>query len=594
MLLRVLAGLGVLVVLVGIVVGLMAAGIIPIPDSVLVRFSGAQPPEHSARYYPPDTMVYVWMTFVPGEEQFSDSKALFERLAEYEPFEDWVDDLRDSFEDETDISFDHDVRPWIGPDISAGLLNVYPDQADFEGAITISVRDGGAALRFMDDWLHYMKRDIDSDFDEDAAGDFEIWLAKNDEQAYALSGDLLVFATSEWALDKMLDHISADEAASLAGTEEFAAARSQLPKRRFMSVFVNTEPLFDEVEGILDDLAGSPITGIGDLEDYIPPWMAMSAGWVEAGITAEMVLLEPGPPSAFSQWASNPAEMLPRDTLSYLAFAFDPDLDNLRETLKEHRLEDYVTDEEEIDEINDQILQLTQEFDLQDPPKLRGSSGLDEVLDLALWAGDQLIGIDFERDFLDYLGGETVLAVSDFHLDSVAEQPDRYPVDVSIALSYREGDERDLASTMDKFVDLIRDELDLDYDYVAVGADRDAAIFSIPETRYEPGYVMFDGQLAFGTTEQSLAGLVAARSGGQPDLQSVSEYRRAMAHLPSQWEFQWYIDLHKIIQQINRDDIGLERSELRLLTETVGSVAINSHVGDGYARASVVLTLFPE
>ncbi len=45
-------------------------------------------------------------------------------------------------------------------------------------------------------------------FEEDSSGDFDIWSYEEEMQVYALSEDRLVLATTEDALDEVLDLIS--------------------------------------------------------------------------------------------------------------------------------------------------------------------------------------------------------------------------------------------------------------------------------------------------------------------------------------------------------------------------------------------------
>ena len=93
-----------------VVVVLMFGGVIPVPDFVVARLTGAKPPEYSARYYPRDALAYYWLTLTPGNGQLSDSREIFQLLNEYPVFEDWLDEIQDDFEEETGIDFDADVR----------------------------------------------------------------------------------------------------------------------------------------------------------------------------------------------------------------------------------------------------------------------------------------------------------------------------------------------------------------------------------------------------------------------------------------------------------------------------------------------------
>ena len=132
---------------------LLLTGVLRAPDFIVARFSGAAGPEHSARYYPPGTLAYQWLTLAPGGGQLAHSRELLERLNQYSAFEDWLEDNYASLEDATGINLEADVMPWIGPDFSAGLLELDMEAGQFEAAAIAGVRQREAAADFLDDWL---------------------------------------------------------------------------------------------------------------------------------------------------------------------------------------------------------------------------------------------------------------------------------------------------------------------------------------------------------------------------------------------------------------------------------------------------------
>ena len=555
----------------------------------MARLTGAKPPEYSARYYPRDTLAYYWLTLTPGDGQLSDSREIFQLLNEYSVFEDWLDEIQDYFEEETGADFDADVQPWIGVDFSAALIGFDVDREEIDATATIAVRDGEAAAEFMDNWLDYMEDETGSVFDRDSSGEFEIWIAESSPQVYALSDELLVFATSEDILDDVLERVESETELSLADTNNFITARSALPERRFTSLYLNVESLVDELDGEWPDLDEWYISGLGGI-DELPEWAAVSAGWVEKGLVLESVSPESVPVPYGSSGTEDPAGNLPDDTLAYIAVAFNPQLDAWRDELREYPLDGIPEISESIDDLNREISSLADELDLPDPPKLRRNSDMDEVLDLGLWWADELSGIDFESDFFDHLDGEMILAVSDFDFDRLSENPENYPIDATGMLSYRSGSMGDLSETMHDIADYIEEELELDSDNVDVGADADATIFELPETSYEPGYVLLDSYLALGTTEDALEDLASPNN----RLASDREHQRAMRHMADGWELLAYVNLQLITGQIDADDVGLKRPEIRLLREVFGVATLGIYRDGDYSRARSVLTLLPE
>ena len=574
-----------------VVIVLMFVGVIPAPDFVVARLTGAKPPEYSARYYPRDTLAYYWLTLTPGDGQLSDSREIFQFLNEYTVFEDWLDEIQDDFEEETSIDFDAEVRPWIGVDFSAALIDFDVDNEEIEAAATVAVRDREAAAEFLDDWLDYLEDESGSDFDEDSSGEFEIWIDENNPQAYALSDNLLVVATSEDVLDDVINRVEGDGRNSLADVNNFAAARNALPERRFTSLYLNAQSIWDELYEELSNFDGWAVAGFGDIEENLPEWMAASAGWVEQGLVVESITPAEAPGVYGSPKKGDPAGLLPANTLAYIAVAFDPDIDAWRAELRNQEMTDVIPEfSSSVDDFNDELAFLADEMGLPEPPKLRRTSELDDALDLGLWWISELVGIDFESDFFDYLDGELVLSVSDLDLERLAEDPNRYPVDATAMLSYHSENANSLAETMENIADFIEDELDLDSDTVSVRTGSYATIFELPESRYEPGYMMLGNYLAFGTTEDALKDLASSDN----RLAMDQEYRRGMSHISGEWEFLAYLDLRSITGQIDFADIDLSRAQRKLLQEVFGVAAFSLYQDGDYSRSKFVLTLFPD
>ena len=341
-----------------LVIALIATGaamyfrFIPIPGPILAMLVGAKSPEYSARYYPPNTLAYGWLTLAPGQGQMQDLEIIWERFNEFLAFRDLVDLAQDEFEDETGIDFETDVMPWVGPELSIGLLDFRGDFEEPVIAAMVGVRDRDAAADFLSDWLDYMEDAENADFDDDSYRGFDIVVDENGHQAYALTDEWLIFATSESALEVMLERIVGDEGNSLSSSERFAEARSSLPNRRFASAYVDSRRTLDMWEHFADDALG--FAGPGIFRDQAPDWIAASAAWVELGIVTEIAVpmgidhpLEIGD-------LSDPARLLPDTTLGFMATTFDPDIDRWRDAIRSYDVEELLSPDD-IDDLNDTI-----------------------------------------------------------------------------------------------------------------------------------------------------------------------------------------------------------------------------------------------
>ena len=157
-----------------------------------------------------------------------------------------------------------------------------------------------------------------------------------------------------------------------------------------------------------------------------PEWVMASASWVERGIVFDLVS-----PAGSSLWPApsevvNAADLLPEDSLGFLSLSFDPNLDNLRKALSKCKLAKLIPEwQETFTEVNDELPSLSMAtslltaFSTDGGQKLGDDSTLEDALVLGLSLVDRLIGVHLEDDFLDYLGGDFIVAVLDADLEAL-------------------------------------------------------------------------------------------------------------------------------------------------------------------------------
>ncbi len=600
MLIKIVGAIAAVVIVAVIVVGLaMWRGLIPIPGPLLALLVGAKEPEYSARYYPSETFAYGWATLTPGGGQFEEMRDIWERLNGYPAFGDLTDELKEGFADETGIDFETEVMPWVGPEISAALIDIDAEQETPTAVAAIGVRDQDAAATFLTKWQEYMADESGASFEAGSHRGVDTWVDEDAFQAYALTDNLLVYATDEITLKNTLDRIE-DGGDSLANEANFIAARAALPERRFSSFYLNYQQGIELLDEFLSGESGALMPGMfgpAAFAEQAPDWVAGSAGWVERGVTMEMVSPTVSTFGLEIIDLQDPANLLPADTLGFMAGAFDPNVDHWRTALGEYDLASLLPYPEVIDEINDSV----DEISSSDAPELNTDATLADALNLGFWLVKDLTDIDLEGDFFDHLSGQAILAVRDFDFDAVTDDPAANAIDVVAMLSYREDGKARLEDTMDKVANLVRN-VGLETNSVDVGADDDATVFELGllgmmmggQFGYRPGYVLHDQYLTLGTTESALSAIVAQQNGEGDGLTSDAEYRRATAHLAADGQFLGYVDVRRIIAQLDGDDLALEPEEYRILREGIGVAAFSSATGEDYSRGAAVLTLFPE
>ena len=611
---KILAAIAAVTVVVVVAAGLgMYFRLIPIPGPILAFLAGAKPPEYSARYYPPDTLAYGWVTLAPSGGQFENMRNLWERFNEFRDFRRLVDDWQDNFEDETGIDFQTDVEPWIGPDASIAFIDFNFRREEPIVAATIGVRDEDAARDFLDKWLEYMEDSEGADFDRDSYKGFDIWADESEYQVYGLSKDVLLFSTTEDGLEEVIDGVAGDVDRSLADNENFQAAREALPSRRFASVYVDYQEGVELVEDFYPDEFGT--TGLAEFGEQEPEWIAGSAGWSERAISIETVMpLGIDYPLQVAN-LDDPARLLPSDTLGFMATTFDPDVDRWREAIRSYDVAGMLSPSE-IDDLNYAIEELSYDVDILNLPTLDSDAGLDELLDWGLDFIQGLTDIDPEDDLFDHLAGEAIIAVSDMDFARIENDPLSNPVNAVAMLSYHDDKKADLTDTMDDVTDIIEENLFafVEIDSVRMGVGARATVFDIrrelADTDYAPGYILYDGYLTIGTTEDALETTVELQDGDGRSLASSSEYARIVGHLPAQRQSLAYVNLQRIIDQIEPEDFDMTGDEFEILETSLGAVAVSTYSphclgpADDYAclipggtdvtRITAVLTLFPE
>lgn len=502
--------------------------------------------------------------------------------------------------------------PWIGPELSIGLLDADLEYGEWVLAGMIGVRDREAAERFLDDWLDYVEDEWHTKFGSDTYRSFDILVSDDGDHAYALTDDWLVFATNERALEDILLRVAGEEDFSLGSGDSFQEARSYLPDRRFASVYLSVEEAADLLGDVTTEIFGSE--GMVRAEGDDVDWITASVGSVESSIVMEVAAPVGIDDPLEVPDLGDPSDLLPNDTLGFAAVTFDPDVGHWRRAMQNYEIGDVLA-LKDIQGLNEAIEVLAGETGALSVGGLDADDGLDVVLDLGLDAVGVMVGIDLENDLLDHLGGELIVAVGDVDVAGYRPSLGGDAVDAVVMVSYLEGRKEELGDTVENVVDRMGAYVGVDTDTLDIGADNRAAILDLASVDdelmgYQPGYVLHDGYLTLGSTDNALEGVVGLQNGGGKALSANEEYLRAVGWLPEKRQFLGYLDLHRIIRQMSSEDIGLSRDEYRVLEESIGVVAMSSYgphctnhseafecelpVGADVWRYTAVLTLFPE
>ena len=572
-------------------------GAIPVPMALLGMSGRTTRPEFSARYYPPETVAYAWVTLAPRGRQMRYMRETWDRLNEYPGFVSAVDEWKSGFTAETGASFDLDLASWTGPTMSAGLLDIDADTGRPTGAAVIGVRDEDAAAGFLGMWIRHVSAGDGAEYETGTYRETQTWISGNGDRAYALTGNWLVYATDESTLHAIVDRIDGSGEGSLARMNWFETARDALPDHRFASAYLD----YERGAGMLAAWGNAigPITpqllGSATGQKETTEWIAGAATWVDRGLVTEWVTPSARAGALDVADLGEPAALLPEDTLGFVAASFDPNVDHWRTALATRQLADALPEHDPSQGIGGILLAGV-------GAELGPDSSLADVLDQGLDLAHQITGIDLETAFFRHLAGTATLAVRDFDITAVREDPAGHPVDAVAMLSYKEDSRDELSETMNRVAELARNQAGIAAEATDVGAKGTATVFDLEPLGmltgggigYRPGYVLHNRYLTMGTTEQSLATVVGLQNGQGESLSADGEYRRAMQYLPTARKTVAYVDARRIVRQLDAEDLGLEEEEYEALRDATGAVAMALDNDGNYRRTVAVVTLFPE
>ena len=493
-------------------------------------------PEASARYYPAGTVAYGWLSLAPGGSQQDYMREFQFRLSEHTGYADLKRDIKENM-DKIDID---SLGDWIGPNLSFGFLGDGERRYDpMEYALTIDVRDREAALRFVLDNID-ADEERGSDFQRETLGDFVMWDdLEGDAGAYALSDDLLVYASTGNALYRVTRLVEAEEAGeSLWDSEKFQSACKRHLPERFASFYLDNTLLLETMKRGLSRYERAAMDELWN--DGTAQWSGASAHWREEGI--ETLLIAPSEEEGLARHLEPRmldegfAERLPSDTVFALGLGFDPSPDNLRAGLSEIELAPIfgIASNGVVSELLNGSNPL--EDHSLDEGELSGIGNAAQLFDLALPGAGLLTGLDVERDFIVHLEGNLVIGLGDYN-----ESPN-----LGVALSFGKDAE-------DAMQDTLAEALNAAQLY-GLGPPRverfsgAQAWLVDASSELRVGAALNDGWLTAAAGEDWLREMMAASAGERENLKSNIRYSAASEALPAPRHFEMFLDLQKLLK----------------------------------------------
>ena len=499
------------------------------------------PPEDTAKFLPEETAFYASLNLRPGVDQLTQAVDVLDRFKENPEFELKLNEFYDEIEFEFGIDVEADVFPWIGPEVSMAIPNVegfddVPDVVAFIGATDRAAAE--AAVRKL---VAHAESEGSPFTETQTRGHLSFTGEEGDDlpQYIGLTDDYIVFTTSDELLADTLDRMEPDyNGPTLLDKPGFQDARSAAQSPRFGILYVDTSAIPDGAEDT--DLGDFGVLGL--VGDQAPEFAVASLAFFDGGVrvatsfeTTDDSLVAPSPNSLGS------ASLAPSDALALVSFV------GLREAWDAYA-----------DEAGD----------------------IDELLDTV----GQELGIDIEDDILSWVSGElaatvllpegATLGLEEIHANLYVEFDDR-----EAALSGLGKVRTLLESTGVEF----RDTSIGGYDAVLSSADEAGDSLGL-----SPGYVVLDGYVVIGTSEESLRLAIAAASGEVAALEDDAAFTRPVEAAGGTADYLVYANIQRIVEALMAEG---EDEDYATLLEPLQAILLSATAGEDVSTYGAVLTI---
>ena len=513
---------GIALPLVLAVIALLALATAAGVSAFLVLRERAEPSEQTARFLPADTQLYFSFNLRPPNDQLRKLRDILERFREHPNFQRRIDDWLDDAEEETGIDLKEAVFPWLGPEVAVAVLDVVDSaEAQAVGGTPLVIgffgtRDPESSQDFLEDWLDYQHGQGAPGFEEDEYRGFPTFTQRDGLQRYAVTEDYLLFATDSDLLEETIDRIEdGDPTGSLYESGRFQEARDAAPEPRFSMLYVDSESIWRDIRR----LAGGQLSqDLSDrIDDFVPEWATLTGSLVNKGIKLAASTPRSGEDKA-RELSLIDAQNVPADTLVLVAFAVDPDLGRLREELRKQRVDDLQPG-----------LYETLSFNLG--LAIEPDATLSDLLDAALDNFRETVGIDLERDLLDWMTGEFSLSLLPTDFEALGSGPDDEAIRAAALIQFDPAKRDTVTNALNNILRMLEEKVGLvgrSVSYAgAPGASFDLTDF-IGGSPYAPGYLILEDHLLVATTLDTLE-LVASLQDRQADsLAQESGYVRLL------------------------------------------------------------------
>ncbi len=436
--------------------------------------------------------------------------------------EGFLDDILDELEDELDVTWEDDIRPWLGSEVGIGIADLESAMESGEPTIIAmaATRKQRASDEFIEKVVDYLDDDDYYDVQDEEYQGVAYWVAEPDSDwdmplVLGTVGKFVVLTSDEDAMEDVIRAESRD-IDTLDREERFKQLTAALPSGAVLYSYID---LGEIVDPIMDEMGAEAEYELGiampdEIYDYLE---ALEAVGFSVSLDRQGVQLD-------------------------MAMTFDPDevpaemLEGMSSRGSANRI---------LRRIPDNVLGFFSGQDLASgwESLYDGLMELEDAEEMLDDFGDE-VGIDIDRELFDWLSGEFAIAVTR------ARGPEDIPVG---GLAIMEVDDQDKAEdTLDSFVDVLRDIGDIELDDQDFDDVEMQVIIDPGSEEIVVGYGFMDKHLIMGIFEDSLEDAVAAE---QSPISSDPAFQAVQRHLPSGSNGYFYISLENVLDVVT-DALG--------------------------------------
>ncbi len=506
------------------------------------------PQQATARIMPADTGLYsVIDPSAANSEGFQHLSEIYSDVLD----DAGVNDQIDNAEDEFGISFEKDVQPWLGSEMSLAIPNL-EDASGGEPIVVLAAvtRDRKASDAFLEK-LKESLEDKDYDVEEETYNGvtFYVQQVNNDWETPLVFGtvDNVVVLTTD--VDAMKDIIDTQQGKgdSLVKNERYTELKKALPKNAFVTMFIDVQDLVPAMEdsssvGLSTGLFGLPAGLSGDqIEAYETAGLAITLD--KEGVQIDMaVTFDPGKldtetlEAMKAQAKANPGQILREIPSDAIGFVSSRDLAASWKTAL---------------------------------ASIKKDSDAEEQFDSL----SESMGIDLDEGFLAWATGEYALAVVEAGGD----------FEVGFFAIFEVGDQTAAEGTLGDVAGAIEDQ-GMEFEKETVGGVEMQVLVDPYTEEIVFGYGFAEKHLVIGYTEDGLEQGV----GDVDPITNDETFKAVQAHLPRQNAGYFYLNVESLID-LTKD--GLDEDTLAFVEpiKAIGGASAVSNPDSGVGQATLFI-----